>query len=336
MLVSEVLFEHYISDKDIMHIFKRAVELVDQTGKNKTSVGRIVTPTKKPITPDDSDEKLESLAHSDITHAISEGPFDRIKTLGGNLANKVTLDKLLKRWQKYGSDNDSAVVLAVLRNSDVPDEIISQLQKETTLGKDVSSDSDKGGINNGEQINKNRADGDIIKGDKEEAVDGIKTSMSYMSNWGKQGQDIGDNYNVTMKSIDNSESLSDDEKETAKGAVNQYAQATEFREKTELLYSQYQEAIRRVYQQDNEGEANSHGDPRMLAKFLLNRSTDFSKEEYLAMPDEEKARVDNLQAKIERLRKDFGNKTSGAKGDDLKYAIEKLWKKQPKIVKSDK
>ena len=304
--------EEEISSKEVEEIFKRAIELMLDTESDKEEQETNTYKTPKDFA--DRSWAKESRAQSDITTTIME-----VDSKSENL-----MKRFMDTWKQYHNAPDTEVITAVLLRNGVSEEILQQLEIETVLGK--TSDSN---IPNDEQDEPNKGPmADLASTDDPDVA--MQTSMDIsdqIGDWEQQGYDVTANKEVHDELVDDS-------------PLQQHAvEATpEFSDFTKKIYAEYQQSLKDVYQKDNKkGTAESHGDPRHLAKFLIFRekgvTPNYTDDEYYALPEEEKAMVDALQTRIEELRQDFGNKTSGAKGDDLRYAIEKMRKKQPKIDK---
>lgn len=312
MKFSEILVEAEISSKEVEEIFKRAIELMLDTESDKEEQETNTYKTPKDFA--DRSWAKESRAQSDITNVIME-----VDSKSENL-----MKRFMDTWKQYHNAPDTEVITAVLLRNGVSEEILQQLEVETVLGK--TSDSN---IPNDEQdeLNKGPMADLASTDDPDVAMQASMDISDQIGDWEQQGYDVTTNKEVHDELVKDSP------------LQHHAVEATpEFSDFTKKIYAEYQQSLKDVYQKDNKkGTAESHGDPRHLAKFLIFRekgvTPNYTDDEYYALPEEEKAMVDALQTRIEELRQDFGNKTSGAKGDDLRYAIEKMRKKQPKIDK---
>lgn len=58
---------------------------------------------------------------------INEGIFDRLKSFGTSLTNKVTADQLMKAWEAAGKPTESEKIIEIMKQAGVSDEVVNQV-----------------------------------------------------------------------------------------------------------------------------------------------------------------------------------------------------------------
>ena len=168
--------------------------------------------------------------------------------------------------------------------------------------------------------------------------------MTYMANWKDEGQDIGDNYNVTMKSIDQSQSLDGEEQEQAKDKVRQHASRAEdpYLTKIKDAWTKRVDKLRstRINSDGEKVKTESHFGTKQLSQFLLDSGL-LKNAKGLEVPDVMNKIVAPITADVmhDREKGSQGGSQAFGKGDAHKV-LEILFKKnalqvekQPKIDK---
>lgn len=109
------------------------------------ALGGGVTTTESVVAPKLTEAQIKRIfATSARIQQINEGIWDRVKgaasqaagavaskaqTVGANLTNKITADKLMSAWKAAGSPTDSEAVAAIMKQAGVDDAIIASSMK---------------------------------------------------------------------------------------------------------------------------------------------------------------------------------------------------------------